>query len=118
MIRPRAERQGAAADTRAPAQGGHMIRRSPLARIALVVVALVAAPAVLWAQAPWVAPDAEKAKKNPVPAGAKAVADGKKSAQANCVTCHGASGKGDGAAAVALNPKPADWTSKRVQDMS
>ena len=30
----------------------------------------------------------------------------------------GAKGKGDGAAAVALNPKPADWTSKRVQDES
>ena len=27
-------------------------------------------------------------------------------------------GQGDGAAAVALNPKPADWTSKRVQDES
>jgi mono/diheme cytochrome c family protein len=25
-------------------------------------------------------------------------------------------GKGDGAAAAALNPKPADWTSGRVQD--
>jgi mono/diheme cytochrome c family protein len=36
-------------------------------------------------------------------------------AQVNCVSCHGASGKGDGAAAVALNPKPADWTSARVQ---
>lgn len=66
----------------------------------------------------WKAPDAEKAKKNPVAAGAKAVDQGKKSAQANCVSCHGAGGKGDGAAAVALNPKPADWTSKRVHDMS
>ena len=37
---------------------------------------------------------------------------------ANCVSCHGSKGKGDGPAAVALNPKPADWTSKRVQDMS
>jgi len=69
-----------------------------------------------WRQAPWKAPDAEKAKKNPVPAGAKAVADGKKSAQVNCVSCHGPSGKGDGPAAAALNPKPADWTSKKVQD--
>jgi mono/diheme cytochrome c family protein len=31
------------------------------------------------------------------------------------VSCHGAKGKGDGAAAAALNPKPADWTSKKVQ---
>jgi mono/diheme cytochrome c family protein len=28
-----------------------------------------------------------------------------------CSTCHGAGGKGDGAAAAALNPKPRDFTS-------
>lgn len=28
--------------------------------------------------------------------------------QTRCVTCHGATGKGDGAAAAALNPKPRD----------
>jgi len=95
-----------------------MIRSRAVVRIALIAGALAffAAPAGLWAQGAWVAPEAEKAKKNPVPGGAKAVADGKKSAQANCVPCHGATGKGDGAAAAALNPKPADWTSKRVQD--
>jgi mono/diheme cytochrome c family protein len=27
-----------------------------------------------------------------------------------CVTCHGAAGKGDGVAAAALNPKPADFS--------
>jgi mono/diheme cytochrome c family protein len=42
-------------------------------------------------------------------------AAGKKSAETNCVTCHGASGKGDGVAAAALNPKPADWTSAKVK---
>ncbi len=51
-----------------------------------------------------------------MPPGAKAVEQGKKVAQVNCVACHGAGGKGDGAAAAALNPKPADWTSARVQD--
>jgi mono/diheme cytochrome c family protein len=29
-----------------------------------------------------------------------------------CATCHGQSGKGDGAAAAALNPKPRDHTDK------
>jgi mono/diheme cytochrome c family protein len=57
-------------------------------------------------------------KKNPLPNDKKFVEQGSKLAQVNCVTCHGAKGKGDGAAAVALNPKPADWTSKRVQDES
>jgi mono/diheme cytochrome c family protein len=67
---------------------------------------------------PWVAPAAEKAKKNPLPSDKKAVEQGEKVAKINCVSCHGNKGKGDGAAAVALNPKPADWTSKRVQDES
>jgi mono/diheme cytochrome c family protein len=87
--------------------------------IALVLAAVTAASTITWAQSgPWTAPAAEKAKKNPTPGGASAIAAGKKVAQVNCVTCHGAGGKGDGAAAVALNPKPADWTSKRVQDES
>ena len=68
------------------------------------------------AQAPWTAPEAERAKKSPIAPGAKVVEQGKKLAQINCVSCHGSSGKGDGAAAAALNPKPADWTSSRVQD--
>ena len=82
-----------------------------------VVVALGPSTPVL-AQGAWEAPAAEKSKKNPLPANAATVAQGKKVAEVNCVSCHGAKGKGDGAAAVALNPKPADWTSKRVQAMS
>lgn len=70
------------------------------------------------AQGPWVAPESEKAKKNPLPSDKKVVEQGEKVAKTNCASCHGAKGKGDGAAAVALNPRPADWTSSRVQDES
>ncbi|MFQ5684810.1 MAG: c-type cytochrome [Candidatus Binatia bacterium] len=31
-----------------------------------------------------------------------------------CASCHGAKGKGDGPAAVALNPKPKDFTDSKV----
>ena len=35
--------------------------------------------------------------------------------QQRCTTCHGATGKGDGAAAAALNPKPRDFSSATWQ---
>jgi mono/diheme cytochrome c family protein len=90
--------------------------RSPIrrARVLALVAGLVFVGGAL-AQTPWVAPEAEKAKKNPLPADKKVIEQGEKVAKVNCVTCHGAKGKGDGVAAAALNPKPADWTSSRVQ---
>ena len=39
-------------------------------------------------------------------------ADGKEIYSRSCSTCHGPAGKGDGAAAAALNPKPQDLTNK------
>jgi mono/diheme cytochrome c family protein len=86
------------------------------ARFTLAVAAVVAmaGTTVVWAQGEWIAPAAEKSKKNPE----KGVGDAKKVIDANCVPCHGTSGKGDGAAAAALPVKPADWTSDRVQKES
>jgi mono/diheme cytochrome c family protein len=90
------------------------LRRAALT-LAVIAAAAVGAPVFAHAQAAWVAPAGEKDKKNPLPADAQTIAQGKKVADVNCVSCHGAKGKGDGAAAVALNPKPADWTSAKVQ---
>ncbi|MBI1728890.1 MAG: cytochrome c [Candidatus Rokubacteria bacterium] len=86
-----------------------------VAAFATGVVVALGPSAPVRAQGAWEAPAAEKAKKNPLPANAASVAQGKKVADVNCVSCHGAKGKGDGAAAAAINPKPADWTSKKVQ---
>jgi mono/diheme cytochrome c family protein len=95
----------------------HAWRQAAVA-LAVIVAAAVGVPASAYAQGAWVAPAAEKDKKNPLPADAQTVAQGKKAAEVNCASCHGARGKGDGAAAVALNPKPADWTSAKVQSES
>jgi len=78
---------------------------------AVAVAAVLGFGTSAWAQGAWEAPASEKGKKNP---GGNA-ANGKKLAETNCVSCHGNSGKGDGPAAAALNPKPADWTSAKVQ---
>jgi mono/diheme cytochrome c family protein len=81
--------------------------------VAVAAVTLVtgAALTAAWAQGEWKAPPEAKATKNPV----KGIGNAKKTIETNCVTCHGANGKGDGPAAAALPPpKPADWTSARV----
>jgi mono/diheme cytochrome c family protein len=98
-----------------------MVRRLILSgAIALtVLLAISALSAPAWAQAPagaWTCPAPEKAKKNPVAKSDAAAAAGKKATiDKACTACHGDSGKGDGPGAAALNPKPADWTSARVQ---
>src|SRR5262247_4649027 len=91
--------------------------RSLIWRAGVVAMGLgLALGGAVWAQTPWNAPDAEKSKKSPLAASPKVVEQGKNVAQVNCVSCHGSGGKGNGAAAVALIPKPADLTSKKVQD--
>ncbi|MGH7279611.1 MAG: c-type cytochrome, partial [Candidatus Rokuibacteriota bacterium] len=85
-----------------------------VAATALMVAAGLGAALAQGAAQPWNAPADAKAMKNPV----KGVGNAKKSVETNCASCHGTSGKGDGPAAMALTPKPADWTSDRVQKMS
>lgn len=52
---------------------------------------------------------AEEQKAAPIPEAA--MKEGKDIFAQRCSTCHGASGKGDGAAAAALTPKPRDLSS-------
>jgi mono/diheme cytochrome c family protein len=94
---------------------GDMMQRTKRVTMAGIGVALMcaAAPAVA-GEAPWMAPAAEKTKANPVARDA-GVRDGKAKFNINCRLCHGPSGKGDGPAAGALNPKPRDLTSQEVQ---
>jgi mono/diheme cytochrome c family protein len=82
--------------------------------VAITTAALTLAVglAAVRAQGPWVAPPEAKATKNPV----QGLGNAKKSAETNCASCHGATGKGDGPAAAALPPpKPANWQADPVQ---
>ncbi len=45
---------------------------------------------------------------NPVEPTANSVGNGRALFQTHCVVCHGPQGRGDGAAAAGLNPRPAD----------
>jgi mono/diheme cytochrome c family protein len=62
------------------------------------------------ANAPRPEPPADYAKlKDPLTATSANLASGKQLFDANCAPCHGTGGAGDGPAAAALNPKPADF---------
>lgn len=61
------------------------------------------------------APDDAARWKNPVAANAASIERGKKLFQANCASCHGAGGKGDGPAGAVLKPKPADLSTMAGQ---
>lgn len=63
----------------------------------------------------WMAPPAMAKRANPIKATSASVARGKKIYAANCASCHGANGAGDGPASAALNPKPADLATMAPQ---
>ncbi len=62
----------------------------------------------------WKAPRRSARKRNPMRKDASAVLAGKAIYNQNCLACHGNTGKGDGPASAALNPKPRDLTSPQV----
>lgn len=66
----------------------------------------------------WSVPKSAASVKNPEAKDAASVKNGQTIYMTYCAPCHGNSGKGDGPASAALNPKPADHTSAAVQAQS
>ncbi len=70
-------------------------------------------------QSKWKAPAWADTLKNPYADRVEeAIKAGAKIFQQQCAVCHGNKGRGDGPAGMALNPRPADLTSKEVQAQS
>lgn len=94
--------------------GACLTRDLGLAAIGLAVLSVIYTADAQTA-VPWKAPASAAAKKNPLAGKADAVAAGKQTFTTTCVPCHGPTGRGDGPAAVALNPKPANYTSLAIE---
>lgn len=63
----------------------------------------------------WVAPEAERARVNPIGATPEALAKGRALYEKHCATCHGDRGKGDGPAAPHGKEQPHDLTDAALQ---
>jgi mono/diheme cytochrome c family protein len=86
-------------------------------RNSLVLICLIICQAS-HAQSKWIAPADANNLKNPLAGNTAVLPEAKKTYSTMCVPCHGDKGKGNGPAAVALNPRPADHTSAVVQSQS
>jgi mono/diheme cytochrome c family protein len=76
----------------------------------IAIAAVMGVAGVLIAAEEWKAPARAAAKKNPVAADAISVGRGKAVYTAECASCHGNSGRGDGPAAKDLEKSAKDMT--------
>ncbi len=66
----------------------------------------------------WYAPPVADKVLNPLLRNSISAAEGKKTYMQICVVCHGDKGKGDGIGGLALNPRPANFSSLKVQQQT
>ena len=74
--------------------------------------------AVWGAEEAWVAPTRAARRVNPVPANDQSLAAGKILYAKQCLSCHGATGVGNGPAAAALAKSPGDLSKPAMWDQS
>jgi mono/diheme cytochrome c family protein len=84
-------------------------------KILLALILAWASTLALAQMSDWRAPPFIANRPNPVPVNANTIELGKKLFVANCLTCHGPEGHGDGPGAAALEKKPADLP-KRLKE--
>jgi mono/diheme cytochrome c family protein len=84
-------------------------------KILLALVIGLASTFVLAQGSDWRAPPPAANRPNPVPVNATTIELGRKLFVANCLTCHGPEGHGDGPGSAALEKKPADLP-KRIKE--
>lgn len=89
--------------------------KNSCARMTMVALVAVVPEVALAAGGPaaaphvhWMAPPEAAKRPNPVKVDQASLERGKKLFEANCASCHGAQGRGDGPAGRALKPRPAD----------
>ena len=66
----------------------------------------------------WLAPESAKEISNPVENNKSSKKKGAAIFKTRCTVCHGDEGRGDGPGGKALNPKPADFSSEKVQSQT
>jgi mono/diheme cytochrome c family protein len=91
--------------------------------VAVVVIATASTLAAVraFADTPpeeWKAPARATRRKNPIACDEKSIAAGKVVYAAQCLSCHGPTGIGDGPAAHDLNPKPSNLSDSAIQRRS
>ena len=91
---------------------------SVLVAVLSAIILFAFVPAKTYQNPPWVAPDAAKAKANPVKSDAASIATGKELYATHCKSCHGAKGKGDGPKASQLDTECGDFTKSAFQSQT
>jgi len=84
----------------------------------IIMILLLGVSSTLFAQSAWKAPDTANGLQNPTKDYSSSLKNGKKLYKQQCLMCHGAKGNGRGPAGIALTPKPANFTSEKLQQQS